>query len=121
MYVEQYITKVNIEAETTANMARTIILPAALRQIALCQAAGIEVLIDEITSTTEALVVAIVALEKANSSHPHSGTAIKHAVYMRDKVLTAMIAVREIADTLEGIVADDMWPLPKYQEMLFVR
>ncbi|MEI7793997.1 MAG: glutamine synthetase III [Thermoleophilia bacterium] len=121
VYVEQYITKVNIEAETTANMARTIILPAALRQIALCQAAGIEVLIDEITSTTEALVVAIVALEKANASHPHSGTAIKHAAYMRDKVLTAMIAVREIADTLEGIVADDMWPLPKYQEMLFVR
>ena len=121
VYVEQYITKVNIEAETTANMARTVILPAALRQIALCQAAGIEVLIDEITSTTEALVVAIVALEKANSSHPHSGTAIKHAAYMRDKVLTAMIAVREIADTLEGIVADDMWPLPKYQEMLFVR
>ena len=40
---------------------------------------------------------------------------------MRDKVLTAMIAVREIADTLEGLVADDMWPLPKYQEMLFVR
>jgi len=121
VYVEQYITKVNIEAETTANMARTVILPAALRQIALCQAAGIEVLIDEITSTTEALVVAIVALEKANASHPHSGTAIKHAAYMRDKVLTAMIAVREIADTLEGIVADDMWPLPKYQEMLFVR
>jgi len=121
VYVEQYITKVNIEAETTANMARTIILPAALRQIALCQAAGIEVLIDEITTTTEALVVAIVALEKANASHPHSGTAIKHAAYMRDKVLTAMIAVREIADTLEGIVADDMWPLPKYQEMLFVR
>jgi glutamine synthetase len=27
----------------------------------------------------------------------------------------------EIADILEGIVADDMWPLPKYQEMLFVR
>ena len=121
VYVEQYITKVNIEAETTANMARTVILPAALRQIALCQAAGIEVLIDDITSTTEALIAAIVALEKANANHPHSGTAIKHAVYMRDTVLTAMIAVREIADALEGIVADDMWPLPKYQEMLFVK
>ncbi|MFZ4755715.1 MAG: glutamine synthetase III [Miltoncostaeaceae bacterium] len=121
VYVEQYITKVNIEAETTANMARTVILPAALRQIALCQAAGIDVLIDDITSITEALIVAIVALEKANASHPHSGTAIKHAVYMRDKVLTAMIAVREIADALEGLVADDMWPLPKYQEMLFVK
>jgi glutamine synthetase len=40
---------------------------------------------------------------------------------MRDKVLPAMDAVREVADQLEGIVADDLWPLPKYQEMLFVK
>jgi glutamine synthetase len=32
-----------------------------------------------------------------------------------------MEAVRELADALEGIVADDLWPLPKYQEMLFVK
>jgi glutamine synthetase len=32
-----------------------------------------------------------------------------------------MDAVREVADQLEGIVADDLWPLPKYQEMLFVK
>jgi glutamine synthetase len=29
--------------------------------------------------------------------------------------------VREGADLLEGIVADDLWPLPTYQEMLFIR
>ena len=40
---------------------------------------------------------------------------------MRDKVLPAMEAAREMADALEGIVADDLWPLPKYQEMLFVK
>jgi len=112
---------VNIEAETAANIARTLILPAALRQVELCDDAGIDDLTAEVRGITEDLVKAIKALEAANANHPHSGTAIKHAEYMRDKVLPAMDAVREKADQLEGIVADDLWPLPKYQEMLFVK
>jgi glutamine synthetase len=120
VFVEQYITKLNIEAETAASMARTLILPAALRHIELCDDAGIEELTTEVTDLTKEFVAGIKALEKANASHPH-GTAIKHAEYMRDKVLPAMEAVRAVADRLEGIVADDLWPLPKYQEMLFVR
>ena len=32
-----------------------------------------------------------------------------------------MLKVREAADELEGIVADDLWPLPTYQEMLFIK
>jgi glutamine synthetase len=40
---------------------------------------------------------------------------------MRDTVYPAMMTVRETADRLEGIVADDLWPLPKYEEMLFIK
>ena len=40
---------------------------------------------------------------------------------MRDTVIPAMEATREAADKLERIVADDLWPLPKYQEMLFIK
>jgi glutamine synthetase len=36
-------------------------------------------------------------------------------------VLPAMLKVREYADKLEGYVADDLWPLPTYQEMLFIK
>ena len=32
-----------------------------------------------------------------------------------------MLKVREAADKLEGLVADDLWPLPTYQEMLFIK
>ena len=46
---------------------------------------------------------------------------IKHAEYMRDEVVPAMDGVRAIADRLERIVADDLWPLPKYSEMLFIK
>ena len=121
VYVEQDITNVNIEAETAANIARTLILPAALRQIELCDDAGIAELTAEVRGYTEDFLKAIKALERANANHPEGGTPIKHAQYMRDKVLPAMGAVRDLADTLEGLVADDLWPLPKYQEMLFVK
>jgi glutamine synthetase len=38
------------------------------------------------------------------------------------KLLPAMLEVRKFrADALEGVVADDIWPLPTYQEMLFMK
>ena len=44
-----------------------------------------------------------------------------HAKHSRDAVIPAMNAVRAAGDKLEGIVADDLWPLPTYQEMLFIK
>ena len=43
------------------------------------------------------------------------------AKYMRDHVLSPMSDVRKLGDKLEGMVADDLWPLPTYREMLFIR
>ena len=43
------------------------------------------------------------------------------AIYARDNQLAAMAEVREVADKLEKVIADDLWPLPKYSEILFVR
>jgi glutamine synthetase len=40
---------------------------------------------------------------------------------MRDTVIPAMNAVRDVADRLEKVVADDLWPLPKYSEVLFIK
>ena len=47
-------------------------------------------------------------------------TALAEAEHARDALLPAMTAVRAAADKLEGIVADDLWPLPTYQEMLYI-
>ena len=38
-----------------------------------------------------------------------------------DAVLPLMQAIRTTVDKLEQIVADDLWPLPTYQEMLFIK
>ena len=32
-----------------------------------------------------------------------------------------MDGVREVADRLERIVAEDVWPLPRYSEILFIK
>ena len=42
-------------------------------------------------------------------------------MYARDDQLARDAEVRGVADKLEKIVADDLWPLPKYREILFVR
>ncbi|MEI6446598.1 MAG: glutamine synthetase III [Actinomycetes bacterium] len=118
---EQYITGLNIEGETASGIARTLILPAATRHLAELRAAEVDPLIDETEALVNDLFAAIGKLEKANADHPESGTLLAHAKYMRDKVIPAMNATREVADKLEGIVADDLWPLPKYQEMLFIK
>ena len=69
----------------------------------------------------EAFARAIRTLEDANAGHEGQEGSIEHAAYMRDTVLPAMEDVRGVADRLERIVADDLWPLPKYSEMLFIK
>ena len=121
VYVEQYVIKVNIEAEVAATIARTMLLPAAIRHLQGLQAAGIEPAVAETTSLVDELWSAIAELESANATHEGEEGSLDHAAYMRDTVLPAMEAVREGADQLERVVADDLWPLPKYSEMLFIK
>jgi glutamine synthetase len=45
----------------------------------------------------------------------------EHMQYFAQTIRSLMDEVREYADALEGEVADDLWPLPKYQEMLFIK
>ena len=54
-------------------------------------------------------------------STPGPSHADAEATTNRASVLPAMGALRETADALERVVADDLWPLPTYQEMLFMR
>jgi glutamine synthetase len=52
----------------------------------------------------------------------HNGvSAEKHAKYMRDKVVPAMGKLREVGDDIEVLTPHEIWPLPTYREMLFVK
>src|SRR3954465_14990902 len=121
VFAAQYVTNINIEAETAADIARTQILPAATRHLAELHKAGVESLIGEANEAVGELVFAIGKLTGVNEEHPEDVEILEHARYMRDQVIPAMEAVRDISDRLERIVADDLWPLPKYWEMLFIK
>ncbi|MEV5001846.1 glutamine synthetase III [Nocardioides sp. LML1-1-1.1] len=128
--VEQYVMTINVEANLTEEIAKTTILPAAVRyqtelasNVAALKSAGVEADTTDLLAVTElvkALRTGLAGLVEALAgAHAHEGLA--EAAYHRDSVLPAMLAVREAADALEAVVADDLWSLPTYQEMLFIR
>ncbi|HXC23487.1 MAG TPA: glutamine synthetase III [Solirubrobacteraceae bacterium] len=122
VFTEQYAVKINIEAETAAQIARTMLLPAAVRHLNELKATGLPELVEEVEPLVKELQYALVKLEDANlSDNQPDGSAMKWATYMRDTTIPAMDDVRQVADRLEKLVADDLWPLPKYSEMLFIK
>ena len=120
VWLEQYIINANIEAETAHNIAKTMILPAALRHLDLCGRSGLPAAGQDASALAAKLIGAIGELEQANA-YPDGVEGMELALHARDKQLAAMVGVREVADKLEKVVANDLWPLPKYSEILFVR
>ena len=122
VFLEQYVTKLNIEAETAASIARTMLLPAAARHLALLLEAQLTELAGEASDLIAEFAEAIKALEAANlaENQPHA-TCSSTPSTCATRVIPAMAAVRAAADKLEKIVADDLWPLPKYSEILFIK
>jgi glutamine synthetase len=128
VFVEQYVTTINIEGETAAAIAKTQLLPAAVRYLAELNAAGagnsagVTAIRREVDVLVADFVEAIGALEEANTSYPPDDhEIIEHARYVQGQVIPAANRVREVADQLEKVVPDTLWPLPKYSEVLFVR
>lgn len=129
-YLEQYILNLNVESRLTRRIAKTMIFPAAIRYqselaktCADLKAVGYDFdtdTLDHVTKLVKRLQDAIVALEEAMAKDSHRST-LAHAKHSCDTVKPAMDAVREVADALEMVVADDLWPLPTYQEMLFIK
>jgi glutamine synthetase len=122
VFLEQYVTKINIEAETAASIARTMLLPAAARDVTMLRKAKLSELQSETAELIGAFTDALGELVERNlaENQPHDDV-LDHARYMHDRVLPAMEAVRVGADALEKVVADDFWPLPKYSEILFIK
>jgi glutamine synthetase len=122
VFTEQYAVNINIESETAAGIARTMLLPASVRYLNELQLTELDELSGEIEPLVKELHFALLKLEDANlaENQPDSSPA-KWATYIRDTVIPAMDDVRDVADRLEKFVADDLWPLPKYSEMLFIK
>jgi glutamine synthetase len=131
IFLENYNKTINIEGQLMVLMANRYILPAAFeyqkqigQSVAAVKAAGgksaqgkkllgtYTKLVDRFKAQTDILVGLL---------EHNGGSAEKHAKYMRDKVVPAMAKLREIGDEIEVLTAHEIWPLPTYREMLFVK
>ncbi len=132
IYVEQYFKTINIEGETAADIAATMVLPAATRYLndllttaERAKAVGFEVegilatarkltgLIDELSGTLDRLV--------EQNAELGGDEVLSKAEHMRDNIIPAMADVRSVVDRLEKVIPDDLWPIPTYRDMLFVK
>ncbi len=130
--LEQYIKTINVEAQLMVLMANRYILPAALayqtaigaerrggqggrRRLERGQEAARRLHQDDRRLPQERPT-------SWRTAADHSGgSAEKHAKYMRDTVVPAMGALRELGDKIETAVPSSSWPLPTYREMLFIK
>lgn len=130
IYLERYLKDVAVESNLTLEIAKTTIFPAAVKyqyQLASTALALKELgkehcttVLDELNDQVKNLQDAMQTLEKVIASHV-KGSTIDHAKHARDRIVPAMATVREVADKLECVVSDEAWPLPTYQEMLFIK
>ena len=127
--LEQYILCIHVEAALTLEMATTIIQPAAVRyqtelalNVSSLTAIGQDAdttTLDEVSASLKALRAGIATL-RSELAQEEADTEEKRAEHAQKSLLPAMAALRAAADALESLVADDLWPLPTYQEMLFI-
>lgn len=135
IWLEQYYKTLNIEADTTDTIARTMIFPAAVRymnELAAVQdrgnklgleTTGTKATLERINGRINALHEALEAMSEAldEISKQSNGDGLENGRRIRDRIIPAIGQIREAVDDMEKHVADDYWPLPTYREMLFVK
>lgn len=130
VYAEQYILSIEVEAKLVIDIATTRLYPAALNYMstltstaASLSSMGIELEnsgIANVAAEANGMMSAVNKLSAALAEHGFDSVD-EHMKYCADVLCVLMLAVRAHADALEGLVADELWPLPKYQEMLFIK
>ncbi len=129
--LDSYAKVINIEAETMLMMARRQILPAvlewtgkvanetaAVRNMIGSMPSGMK-LLEQLYSGCNTLSERITGLEQMLETRPGGDDILQEARYMHDRVLPAMVSLRESADRLEVLTDRKIWPFPTYDELLF--
>jgi glutamine synthetase len=130
VYAEQYIQSIEVEAKLVVSMAKTMIYPAAIRYLSELSASITKLkkikidldteTVEKVATLVQSMMDMVSKLSAAMSNHDFATTE-EHMQYFAQTVRPLMDKVREYADGLEAEVADDLWPLPTYQEMLFIK
>jgi glutamine synthetase len=129
--VEKWVKQLMIEAETMIALTRTHILPAALRHqqevaeaVHATEQAGVKspdstAALKDMVTLVSHVRQTLAALERA--AQHHHDDPYKHAVQINSEIRPLMTELRSQVDAMEAHVAADLWPLPTYREMLFLK
>src|SRR6185503_15410782 len=123
IYWERYVKVQDIEASTSIDIATTMILPAVARYLGILNDApssrGINQMCEKVSGLADQLADGIEKLQHAQHEAHETDSVEDEARVFVSVVIPAQNELREVADELETLVADDLWPLPKYRELLF--
>ncbi len=129
VYAEQYCLAIEVEARLALQMARTLVYPAAVRYLSELggalqeqQAMGLHpnlAVRNQLGDLLNQLNNHCDALETGLAEPPHGSEA--HMRHCADQLMPLLLELRQAVDGLEAVVDDTLWPLPSYQEMLFMR
>lgn len=136
---EMYTKKVQIEARVLGDLAINHVVPVAMRYQSVLvdsvlslrklfvgekgekmseqDVATIESIASHVSKTRDEVAKMIEARKIANKIESEREKAIAY----HDTVVPCMERIREYLDDLELMVDNEMWPLPKYRELLFIR
>jgi len=133
--LEKYATDIEIEAKTLLNMVATQILPAAFKyqqSLAACfsktqQALGSKFnlkeqkkLLENVSNLINKTQASLEELKKTYQKIDSIEDEQKLADFVAKNIKTNMDQVRDLVDQLELLVDDELWPMPKFWEMLFI-
>jgi glutamine synthetase len=128
--LEAYVKVKDIEFKTGINMVRTMVLPALLRHIT--QVAGAAAAVNSAGITSAALKqevtmleklfskikICVADLEQVLSECENTTDLYKQAHLYAEKGSDKLNTLRDVVDKAEELVANDLWPLAKYQQIL---
>jgi len=134
--LEQYVKTLDIEVDTLCDIIQTSVLPAALKyqsylissikdfqsikQINGLSAAPMEETLQKVNQAISDLAQRCHELSTALKKGLEIDDVRDQARYFADHIVDLLEKTREPADRLETIIPDDIWPFPKYSEMLFI-
>lgn len=133
IYAENYQKKIQIESRVIGDMAINQIIPAAIRYQNIlienyrgCKGLGFDDLIENRLETIKQIAQNILSIKndvnamvEARKAANSIDDMYKKAEMYSESVKPYLFKIRESIDSLETILDDEMWPLPKYREMLF--
>ena len=121
VFLEEYHRRIRIEGEIALEIAASMIAPVvtaeygkAARALAAAKEAGLTTGLAALQKSAAGLGA---GLDELNAKLDALRTALGG---LHEEIIAAMAELRHTVDSLERLVADECWPLPKYREMLFV-